>query len=231
MLIHTYIAGSKAGTRPIKSIYRHIFIFFIGLASAQELLFTEELYNLILERYGQQAQSRVRNLEQLIGNSADLPVELKLSSVNEFFNRISYSFDADQWDQKDFWATPFEVLGVNSADCEDYAISKFFTLLALGIPEARLRITYVKALTTNQAHMVLAYYPEPDADPLILDNMIDSIKLASNRTDLEPVWSFNVNALWKAVNGSEETEEERGADRLSQWIRFNSRLRDQIGES
>lgn len=205
--------------------------FLANITPAQVLLFTSDLYELMEERYGADARERVFKLEQLIGELQGQPHELQLSHVNQFFNQIEYAFDADQWDQKDFWATPFEVLGVNTADCEDYAISKFFTLLAVGIPEDRLRITYVKALTTNQAHMVLAYYPTPDADPLILDNLIGSIKLASTRTDLEPVWSFNGSALWVAVNGGMESEQERGADRLSQWIRFNSRLREQMGET
>jgi hypothetical protein len=59
------------------------------------------------------------------------------------------------------------------------------------VPLERLRITYVKAVRLNQAHMVLAYYPEPDAEPLILDNLEDGIRPASERTDLVPVYSFN----------------------------------------
>jgi hypothetical protein len=46
--------------------------------------------------------------------------------------------------------------------------------------------------------MVLAYYPTPDADPLILDNLIGEIKPASQRPDLQPVYSFNDEDLWLA---------------------------------
>ena len=59
------------------------------------------------------------------------------------------------------------------------------------MPIQRLRITYVKAVRLNQAHMVLAYYPEPNAVPLILDNLEDGVKPASERDDLVPVYSFN----------------------------------------
>jgi len=64
-------------------------------------------------------------------------------------------------------------LASNGADCEDFSIAKYFALKELGVPIQRLRITYVKAVRLNQAHMVLAYYPEPDAVPLILDNLED----------------------------------------------------------
>ena len=46
--------------------------------------------------------------------------------------------------------------------------------------------------------MVLAYYPDVEADPLILDNLTDEILPASRRTDLQPVYSFNDDDLWTA---------------------------------
>jgi len=39
--------------------------------------------------------------------------------------------------------------------------------------------------------MVLAYYPTPDADPLILDNLTGEIKPVLQRPDLMPVYSSN----------------------------------------
>ena len=46
--------------------------------------------------------------------------------------------------------------------------------------------------------MVLAYYPTPDADPFILDNLTGNVVRASERDDLEPVYSFNDEDLWTA---------------------------------
>jgi hypothetical protein len=54
-----------------------------------------------------------------------------------------------------------------------------------------LRVTYVKSSKLNQAHMVLAYYATPQAEPLILDNLDDDVRPASQRPDLVPVYSFN----------------------------------------
>ncbi len=43
--------------------------------------------------------------------------------------------------------------------------------------------------------MVLAYYPAAGADPLILDNLDGRMRLASERADLVPVFSFNDDDL------------------------------------
>jgi predicted transglutaminase-like cysteine proteinase len=90
------------------------------------------------------------------------------------------------------------------------------------VPDEQLRIVYVKALELNQAHMVLAWYPRPDADPLILDNLINDIKFASQRTDLEPVYSFNGSGLWSSKAGKNKRIGE--ADKLSRWRELNQRM-------
>ncbi len=99
---------------------------------------------------------------------------------------------------EDYWATPVEMLASNGGDCEDFSIAKYFSLKELGVPPGSLRITYVRALKFNEAHMVLAYYPTPDADPFILDNLTGKLVRASERDDLEPVYSFNDEDLWTA---------------------------------
>ena len=47
-----------------------------------------------------------------------------------------------------------------------------------------MRMVYVKALDYNQFHMVVAYYETPAAVPLILDNLVGSIRPATQRADL-----------------------------------------------
>jgi predicted transglutaminase-like cysteine proteinase len=121
-----------------------------------------------------------------------------LQSINTMWNKIPYYTDIKHWKVEDYWATPVETLASNGGDCEDYAIGKYFSLKELGIPVEKLRITYVRALKINEPHMVLAYYPTPDAEPYILDILTGKIKLASERSDLEPVYSFNDEDLWAA---------------------------------
>ena len=200
----------------------------VGWVSAGGLAFSEALFDWMEQQYGSEARQRVMDLQALVDTSGDLGESRKLERVNAFFNEVDYDSDYALWDQKDYWATPFEVLGVNSADCEDYAISKYFTLITMGVAEERLRITYVKSLTLNQAHMVLAYYPSADAEPLILDNLTKEIQPAGERTDLVPVYSFNGADLWLAVNRM-EGKKVGGSDRLSRWQAYQTKLMQQMG--
>lgn len=114
-----------------------------------------------------------------------------LEAVNAFFNRIPFRPDRLHWGQEDYWATPAELVASNGGDCEDYAIAKYFLLRELGVPPQRMRITYVRSARLGEAHMVLAYYARPDADPLVLDNLEDAVRPASARADLLPVYMFN----------------------------------------
>ncbi|MCV5869138.1 transglutaminase-like cysteine peptidase, partial [Escherichia coli] len=94
----------------------------------------------------------------------------QLAGVNDFFNQLYFVDDIKLWGKTDYWATPLEFLGSNAGDCEDFTIAKYFSLLELGIPDSKMRLIYVKAIELNQFHMVLAYYPTPSSEPLILDN-------------------------------------------------------------
>ncbi len=134
----------------------------------------------------QKAAPRAARLLAPEGAEADA-----LQSVNSYFNRIPFLSDAAHWSAEDYWATPAETVSSNGGDCEDYSIAKYFLLKEVGVPVERLRITYVKAVKLNQAHMVLAYYASPASDPLILDNLDDKVRPASERPDLVPVYSFN----------------------------------------
>ena len=144
--------------------------------------------------------------------------------MNQFFNsRIRFTDDISVWGQQDYWATPVEALRKGAGDCEDYAIAKYFTLRQLGVPASQLRITYVKALQLNQAHMVLTWYSAPDAVPLVLDNLKPNILPASARSDLLPVYSFNGEGLWiPQASGSKRVGDSK---KLSRWQDLLTRMR------
>ncbi|MGQ0656316.1 MAG: transglutaminase-like cysteine peptidase [Betaproteobacteria bacterium] len=142
-----------------------------------------------------------------------------LAEVNRVLNRVQFVEDGAHWGEPDYWATPAEAVASNGADCEDFSIAKYFLLKELGVPAARLRMTYVKSLKLNQAHMVLAYYARPDAEPLVLDNLEDGVRPASQRADLVPVYSFNDEELWI---------ERRGRSGSPQQIRNWSRLLERL---
>lgn len=128
--------------------------------------------------------------------------------------------------EKDYWATPLEMLSIGAGDCEDYSIAKYFTLKELGVDESKLRITYVKAIEIDQAHMVLTYFETKRSVPLVLDNLITDIKPASRRNDLVPVYSFNGTGLWLAKSRG-EGQRVGEASKLSLWNDLERRMKEQ----
>lgn len=171
----------------------------------------------VKERFGDRASARILAWQKIVRDNQHLEQKEKLILINEFFNQVRFISDQEHWQREDYWATPLEMLATNGADCEDYSIAKYFTLRELGIPDEQLKITYVKALRLNQAHMVLAYYPEPGAEPLILDNLINDILPASARPDLAPVYSFNGEGLWLSKLSSQEGKRIGEASKLKSW--------------
>ena len=73
------------------------------------------------------------------------------------------------------------ITGEKMTTGEDFATAKYFTLRQLDIPDEKMRLIYVKSLKLKQPHMVLGYYAEATADPLILDNLVKEILSASER--------------------------------------------------
>ena len=187
---------------------------------------SEELLIKIEAKYNKFARQRIEAWQALIEASYDKSDEEKLVLVNDFFNaNVMFISDQALWDQEDYWATPIEALSIGAGDCEDYSIAKYFTLKKLGIDEDKLRITYVKAIKLNQAHMVLTYFKDKRAIPLVLDNIDSEIKPASLRTDLIPVYSFNGDGLWLAKSRG-DGQRVGNASRLSLWEDLERRMQE-----
>lgn len=183
----------------------------------------------LAQQFGQTAKSRLTDGRTLVTtpkNKALQQEREKLELVNDFMNRTPFLSDVQHWGKEDYWATPVEFLSTNGGDCEDFSIAKYFALRSLGVPDEKLRITYVKEIVVyNEAHMVLAYFPAPDAEPLVLDNINKSIRPASTRTDLVPVYSFNGSGLWLAKDQTGRGQSVGGSDRIGHWKDVQKRLR------
>ena len=203
----------------------------MNLACVTRLLADEfapsiQILRKVEQDYGNYARQRVLIWYQLINGYNDARALEKLELVNNFFNQLAFVNDSELWGQEDYWATPLQMISSNGGDCEDYSIAKYFTLRKMGIPEERMRLTYVKALQLDQAHMVLTYFPTPDSEPLILDNLVTDIRLSSERTDLLAVYSFNGNGLWLAKKkGADERVGHSG--RLSRWQEVIARINNE----
>ena len=191
-------------------------------ANSLYLKFTQALYNNVQSTYGKRAVSSVASWQKELERLKNSDVESQLYEINNFFNAVPYHTDQEHWGKSDYWATPIEVLSTNGADCEDYVIAKYFSLRSLGVPDANLRMMFVTALEYNQAHMVLAYYPQPNAVPLILDNINPRILPANKRRDLRPVYSFNGEGLWLAKAQGRGTQV--GNSRHKMWDDLTARI-------
>lgn len=170
------------------------------------------------ELYGPlgEGQARIDAWQRLLATQQQTGELEQLKVVNLFFNKqVRYVEDIDLWGEVDYWETPVQALWKGAGDCEDYAIAKYFSLRRLGVSSDKLRITYVKALRQNRAHMVLTYYSTPEAMPLVLDSLMDEIKPASQRPDLLPVYSFNAEGLY--LPGAKGNKKVGDTKRLSRW--------------
>lgn len=214
-------------TRLLKnSLLLGLFFLFIPLPYAA-LPNVEKMLQLAQARYGSSGVLAVNQWREVMVRSEGLPESVKIESVNSFFNRrIVFVDDSVAWGKADYWATPLETLGRGQGDCEDFAIAKYVSLISMGIPLDKLRMTYVRAQTggISQAHMVLAYYPTPRSEPLILDNLVGEIRPASQRGDLYPVFSFNSEGLWVGSGPSEKKAAGASTARLSRWRELLARM-------
>jgi predicted transglutaminase-like cysteine proteinase len=207
--------------RIITALFCLIFCFCI-LTTATAAINFDRLIALAGQHYGARAQQSINDLRVLFNSLQSASERDKVIKINEFVNYKIRIFDDDIniWGKSDYWATPLESIGRETGDCEDYSIAKYLFLRELGIPNEKLRLTYVRAQVGGpesrifQAHMVLSYYATPNAEPLILDNLIGEVRLASRRTDLKPIFGFNSEGLW--IGNSDKSRGDSSAH-LSRW--------------
>lgn len=196
-----------------------------GLVLVASLVAAEPDVDLMMglagQRFGAAGRQAVDTWRQMLAEAGLQDEREQIKAVNDFFNRrIHFGEDTEIWKKADYWATPLETLGRGQGDCEDFTIAKYMSLKMLGIANEKLRLTYVKARIggshsqVSRAHMVLSYYPAPDGEPLILDNLITDIRPASLRPDLYPIFSFSSESLW---TGNNPTPAADATSRLSRW--------------
>lgn len=198
-------------------------LFMLRAAADSSIVFNNALFNKIRSQYDDDALERVQDWQQLLNDSHNLSIDEKLYQVNNFFNELDFIDDIKHWGKDDYWATPVEFLATHGGDCEDFVIAKYFSLIELGVPAEKLRLMYVTAIRLRQAHMVLAYYEEPNSVPLVLDNINQRILPASRRRDLLPVYSFNGDGLWLAKEQGRGQKVQQGGNN-NLWNDLNKRM-------
>ncbi len=218
-------ATKQAFQRTCRLLFAGLLALWLGLALA-ELDFVT-LQQQLIARFGPARLVLLKDWQAQLEASKKLPEAEKLKRLNDFFNRnIVFGEDITIWNQTDYWATPLETIGRGQGDCEDFAIVKYYSLRLAGIPVNKMRLIYVKAKQGNnsRAHMVLAYYASPTAEPLVLDNLDPAMKPASKRPDLTPVFSFNSQGIYAGVAGTTAASA-GGTGKLSRWEELMQRAR------
>lgn len=138
-------------------------------------------------------QQTMNGLKNKISHLQGQPISRMAAGVNEVVNQIPYVNDSVIYGKTDYWATPMEFIK-NGGDCEDFAITKYVSLRALGVPEERMRIVVLQDMQKNIPHAILVVYTENG--PVVLDNQIKRMTPVENIAHYKPIFSINRDSWW-----------------------------------
>lgn len=125
----------------------------------------------------------------------------KLEAVNRFWNQWPYKTDPVAYGKKDYWAAPYEFVK-NSGNCEDYSISKYYTLRELGFSQDMLRILVVRETVRNIGHAIVGVLIGNDI--FILDNLANAVVPIRYIRNYDPQFSVNENYRWVHLKPSKK---------------------------
>lgn len=117
----------------------------------------------------------------------------QLDRINRYANRKQYIIDLDNYGQSDYWAIAREFL-YNGGDCEDYAITKLFSLRWLNFAANSIRIVVLQDTNLRVAHAILAVYR--DGEIFILDNQTEQVLPHHQIVHYVPVYSIDEKFWW-----------------------------------
>ena len=157
--------------------------------------------------------------EAMVFAASLLELDMRAAFVNIAINRsVAYALDSPTGAAGDAWSTPFETLARGAGDCEDFAIAKFYLLIASGAPREGVRLLYAIYRWPDQAARPLPHLVTiagwPRADPCVLDCIDPLLVPLSRRDDLEPLFSFDQLGIWPGVGAVPHTGRQR---RIERW--------------
>lgn len=191
------IAFTSASTSAMnKTIYKSSMFGTSERASTDLRSFTK--WSAMFDRFSQDvnggsSDAAIQKWKKDLAPLQGLPLTQMADEVNDLMNKIRYIGDKKNWGKSDYWATPVEFLNYGG-DCEDFAIAKYVSLRALGVPDQAMRIAIVKDLQKGIAHAILIVYTENG--PMVLDNQIKQMTEASDIGHYKPIFSINRSAWW-----------------------------------
>jgi len=126
----------------------------------------------------------------------DNPRSQQIDAVNRYANQKAYVIDPDNYSLDDYWAIPREFL-YNGGDCEDYAITKFFSLRWLGYGKDDLRLLILQDTNLRIRHAVLLVFDHEQV--LVLDNQSQQVVPQEKIVHYVPLYSLNEQQWWLHV--------------------------------
>ena len=142
---------------------------------------------------GQVAGCEPREWRRIVDLLKPLDLRAKVEAVNSLVNRYPYTTSAANWNEPNYWETPFEFL-VRSGQCQDYSIAKFMLLRAAGVPNELLRVVVLRDRRLGLDHAVTVAYV--DGEALMLDNQIPEVVSAASVHHYQPYYSINETGWW-----------------------------------
>lgn len=139
----------------------------------------------------------IHDWQNQISKLRGLPLEAMVEKVNTMMNAKPYVEDKNNYGTSDYWASPAEFLA-RGGDCEDYALAKYASLKALGVPESRMRLAIVEDTWKSIPHAVLIVYT--DNGGMVLDNQNKQTLSAADTSRYAPIYSINSQGWWRHVS-------------------------------
>ena len=131
---------------------------------------------------------RLETWQRFLERVKEDPFVDRIAAINRFVNSVAYREDREVWGASDYWAGPGEFFA-RGGDCEDFAIAKYYSLRAIGVPAERMSIVVLKDTRRQIAHAVLTVrWAGPE---LVLDNLSDDARVWPDLPHYQPIYSVN----------------------------------------
>ncbi|MDP2104747.1 MAG: transglutaminase-like cysteine peptidase [Desulfobulbaceae bacterium] len=124
------------------------------------------------------------------------PRRQQIEAVNSYANKKNYVVDMVNYAAEDYWAIPKEFL-YNGGDCEDFAITKFFSLRWLGYLDNDIRLLIIQDTNLHIQHAILMVLDQGKL--LVLDNQSQEVVAQEKIRHYVPLYSLNEKQWWVHV--------------------------------
>ena len=167
----------------------------------------------LVSRYGEIARARCWRIKRSHSATRARPEAEKVEAVNRYINQIAAGRAGCRVGSES-WPTPWEWIAGRQSGSEGLAVAKYYTLAAMGVPRARLRLMKFVKKDSRDSCLVPGYYPsQEDTGPLLLRYDTDVLTPLASWHSGALQYSFNSAWLWVGDN----PQPLASADRVDLW--------------